>query len=152
MVEASWLRQLPSLHVSISWVPRLASFLPATGIKVEVFHQSNIFLSRPSTGCAAIRFLGSNFVTARPHLRCLLLVIARGTARRLLPSDRSWDCTANTFLHRLRSTTSSNALCLVWMETPMPSAWDLPLGTLLTLWLPYFAYLLYRSVCHTSML
>jgi hypothetical protein len=80
------------------------------------------------------------------------LVITHETERHLLPSDRSWDCTVNTFLHRLWSTTSSNALCLVRMEHAMPSAWDPSLGTLLTLWLPYFAYLLYRSVCHTCML
>ena len=47
---------------------------------------------------------------------------------------RSWDYTANILLHRLWSTTSSNALCrLVRMEPPMPSAWDPPLGTILTL-------------------
>jgi hypothetical protein len=51
MVEASWLLQLPSLRVSVSWVSLLIFSLPATGIKVEVLRQSNF-----------------PFASERPHL------------------------------------------------------------------------------------
>jgi hypothetical protein len=76
----------------------------------------------PCTGCAAIRFLGAILQLLVHATDVFFLVTARGTTRRLLPGDRSWDCTMNTFLHWLWSTTSSNALCLMRMEPLMPSA------------------------------
>ena len=90
--------------------------------------------SRHLLGVRAIRFLGSVFrdcSSARSASSC-----GSGTSSdqllRLLPGGRSRDCTANIYLHRLRSTTSSNTLCrLVWMEPPVPSALVPPRGTIL---------------------
>jgi hypothetical protein len=66
--------------------------------------------------------------------------------RHLLPLDADGNCTAITFLHRLRSTTSSNALWrLVRMEPPMPSAWDPPLGI-------SYSHLYVNSWCSCAML
>ena len=54
---------------------------------------------------------------------------------RLLLGDRSWDCTANLFLHRHRSATSGKAsriACLFQLVTaqPVPPALVPPWGTL----------------------
>jgi hypothetical protein len=74
--------------------------------------------------------------------------------RHLLPLDADGNCTAITFLHRLRSTTSSNALWrLVRMEPPMPSAWDPPLGTsyfhlFVNSWCSCAMLSLLHSICH----
>jgi hypothetical protein len=62
------------------------------------------------TGVRAIRFLGSVFVTAR--VICLSSCFVRRLPEltrpaALLPGDRSRDCTAYIFLHRLRTATSN---------------------------------------------
>jgi len=44
-------------------------------------------------------------------LRRVFFLVDRDRLLRLLPGGRSRDCTANIFLHRLWSATSSNALC-----------------------------------------
>jgi hypothetical protein len=77
------------------------------------------------SGCVAIRFLGSDYATARSSSRQYHLLV-------LLPGGV--DGTAILSLHQLWSTTSSNSLILPWvvrmrMEPPMPSTWDTPLGT-----------------------
>ena len=94
----------------------------------------------------AIWFLGSVFRDCSPvrsssstpanwdRDRLHLLPGGRSGLRllRLLPGGRSRDYTANIFLHRLWSTTASNALCrLVRMEPPVPSALVPPRGTIL---------------------
>jgi hypothetical protein len=57
-----------------------------------------------------------------------------GANLHLLPGGRLQDCTMNTFLHRLWTTTSSNVLYrLVRMEPPEPSALVPPWGILLIL-------------------
>jgi hypothetical protein len=77
--------------------------------------------------------------------------------RHLLPLDADRNCTAITFLHRLRSTTSSNALWqLVQMEPPMPSAWDPPLSTsyshlFVNSWYSCAMLSLLHSICHGFM-
>ena len=114
-----------------------ASWLPTHGVAGEQVPPEPSSACEPCTGCAAIRFFVVRFRNCSSDV--FFLVIGRGTRLLpgdcsrscLLPGDRSWDCTANTFLHRLWSMTSSIALCrLVRMEPPMPSAWDPSLGTL----------------------
>ena len=75
------------------------------------------------SGVWAIRVLGSVFrdcsparsSSSTPVDRGRLLPSGRSGLRllrlRFLPGGRSRDCTANIFLHRLRSTTSGNTLC-----------------------------------------
>ena len=129
--------------------------------------------SKPNTlprdicwGVQTIRFLGASSATARfispsldsqdcflVHARCLLpwIVFFWYTPRitgskHLLPGGRLRDCTANIFLHRLWSTTSSNTLCwLVRMESSVPSALVSPLSIFLN------CYILF-SVCLQSYL
>jgi hypothetical protein len=92
----------------------------------------------PARGVRTIRFLGSDYVTARSR--------SSSRQRHLLLLDSDMNCTATTFLHRLRSTTSSNALWrLVRMEPPMPSAWDPLLGT-------SYSHLFVNSQCLCAML
>ena len=91
--------------------------------------------------CGQSGFWGASSATAHrrdrllPLRRVFFLVDVRADRDRLLrllPGGRSRDCTANIFLHRLWSATSSNALCrLVRMEPPVPSALVPPLGTIL---------------------
>ena len=80
-------------------------------------------------------FRGASSATAHrrdrllPLRRVFFLVDVRADRDRLLrllSGGRSRDCTANIFLHRLWSATSSNALCrLVRMEPPVPRHWSL---------------------------
>ena len=85
--------------------------------------------------CGQSGFYGASSATAHRRVRCLLpggRPADRDRLLRLLPGGRSRDCTANIFLLRLWSATSSNALCrLVRMEPPVPSALVPPLGTIL---------------------
>ena len=99
--------------------------------------------SRHLLGCAGNQVFGSVFhdrsparsSSSTPTDRDRLLPSGRSGLRLLrlrLPGGRSRGYTANIFLHRLRSTTSSNTLCrLVWMEPPVPSALVPPRGTIL---------------------
>ena len=78
-------------------------------------------------GCAGNQVFGSVFrdcsLPRISYFTGFFLEVTRDRLHRLLPGGRSWDCTANIFLHRLWSTSSSNALYqLVRMEPPVPSA------------------------------
>jgi hypothetical protein len=70
----------------------------------------------------------------------------------ILHDDRSRDCTAYIFLHRLRTATSNkHTRCLVWMESLMPWASVPPQCTLCSLYLYMFrcCLLLMQVVIHT---
>ena len=75
-------------------------------------------IETPARVCGQLGFWGASSATARQRdslLSLLRIGIVGEHSRlrllRLLPGGRSRDCTANIYLHRLRSTTSSNTLC-----------------------------------------
>ena len=117
-------------HPSVFPVP----FLCAHGVAGEQVPPEPSSAGEPCTGCAVIRFLGSD-----PRLLVHLLPAGDrswirhlpGTSRRLFPGDplvglHCEHLPASTVVRDFEQRT----ICrLVRMEPPMPSAWDPPLGT-----------------------
>ena len=127
-----------SCLVDLSLLSLLLSAIPIASVARTALARAglrNLCSLKVLHGARAIRFLGSVLTRLLAPWTTTSSTSRRERLLRLLPGDRSWDCTANIFLHRPRSATSSKASRIEYLfqlvtAHPLPPALIPPWGTL----------------------